>query len=48
MTEPLRPPVTPVDWPSVPAWCRKCEIHQATNHKPLCPVCLDEETRAAQ
>jgi hypothetical protein len=44
MTEPFpRVPIppTPVDWPSVPRWCRVCEIHMATNHKPLCPSCLD-------
>ena len=49
MTEPLRIPPNGLYGPYFgipkPTFCTRCEIHAATTHKPLCPVCLDDEAR---
>lgn len=39
------PPPVPLDWQPRSTWCSSCEVHQATNFKPICPVCLDEAKR---
>jgi predicted amidophosphoribosyltransferase len=44
MTAPTPRPLS-MDWQSLPTFCVRCEIHQATNHKPICPVCLDDIRR---
>jgi predicted amidophosphoribosyltransferase len=45
MTQPHVPAPVPPDWQSIPTFCSRCQIHQATNHKPICPVCLDDIRR---
>lgn len=47
MTTPARTPdqqsmYGPYFGVATPRWCSACQIHQATTHQPLCPVCLDD------
>jgi hypothetical protein len=43
---PTSPASFPADWMTTPTFCYRCEIHQATNREPLCPICLDDDARA--